>query len=116
MNHGDIAPTFHVRRNEVDRNRVVFAQKLQGAIGKNHAEAPCCVGRTLLEQLDLVARMPTFPHRGEIEPTRSTANHGNAHWPMSHGGFSGRAASKISSSFAPYSKLLLHDAIGKREE
>src|SRR5215475_7481047 len=116
MNHGDIAPTFHVRRNDVDCYRVVLAQKFQGAVRKNHAKAPSGVGWALLEQLDLVAGMPAFPHRGEIEPARTTANHGNAHWPMLHGAPSGRATSKVSSSFAPYSKLFLHDPIGKRKE
>src|SRR6516164_4060235 len=116
MNHGDIAPTLHVRRNEVDRSGVVLAQKLQGAGRKNHAKAPSRVGWVLLEQLDLIARMPAFPQRGEIEPARSTTNHGNAHWPMLHGGPSGRTTSKISASFAPYSKLRLHDPVGKGEE
>jgi len=35
---------------------------------------------------------------------------------MSHGGALGRRPSIISSSFAPYSKFLLHDPIGKGEE
>src|SRR5215475_10644286 len=60
--------------------------------------------------------MPVFPQRGEIEPARTAANHGNAHRPMLHGGPSGKIASEISSAFAPYSKLLLHDPIGKGKE
>ena len=35
---------------------------------------------------------------------------------MLHGAPSGRATSKVSSSFAPYSKLFLHDPMGKRKE
>src|SRR5262249_49442720 len=91
MHKRDVAPTFHARGHEFDRRRVVLAQKFHGPVRKDDSEAPSRASWVLLEQLDLVGRMPPLPYRAEIQPARTTTNHGNAHWPLSHDGPSGTA-------------------------
>ena len=70
---------LHLRRDRRIGLGVVLAQEFQRAVGEHHAEAEGGVGRILLDDGDIGARLTALDQVGEIEPGRPGAENDDAH-------------------------------------
>src|SRR3954454_20262331 len=74
-----VIPALHLRRDGVDRIRIIRAQEFQRLFGEYHAEPPRRAGGILLEQIDVRLRMARLPQLREIETAGASADHGDTH-------------------------------------
>ena len=79
MHDGDVVPRLHARGDEIDRFGIVLAQELQRAVREDDAEAPGRIGRILLEEANVVARMRGTSTAPKIEAARPAPQHAYAH-------------------------------------
>ncbi len=73
MDHGEIGPAFHLRRDQAVGFRVVGAQEFERTLREDDAEAEGRVARVLLEDADAPVRARAREQVGEIQPRRARA-------------------------------------------
>ena len=59
--------------------RVIYIQKIKGAVAEHHPEAPCVALGILFEDIDGMAGMVAFQQVAQVKPGRTTTDDGNFH-------------------------------------
>ena len=70
---------LHLGNQPLISFRVIYIQKIKGAIAEHHPEAPCVALGILFEDIDGMAGMVPFQQVAQVQPGWTTTDDGNFH-------------------------------------
>jgi hypothetical protein len=77
--HVDVVPAGELPLHGREHGGVGVLDPAQRLVGEHHPEAERVAGRVPLPEVHLVTGIELFGQRGEIEPARPPAEHGDTH-------------------------------------